>query len=66
MLCENAVAQQALKQALVWGTSAALSHKLTDDKKQKEMTPEEKKKNLKKLITTTAIGAGAGAAGSLL
>ncbi len=53
----------AAKQAAVWGLSSGLATKLTGEKPKSK---EEKKKELKKLGISGALGAAAGAAGTLL
>ncbi len=54
-----------LKQALVWGTGSIVGARLAKDKdSKKELLPEEKIKDKKKLIIQGLVGAAAGAAGS--
>lgn len=55
----------ALTQAAIWGTSAGMAHKFTQDKKPK-MTKEEKKKQLRNLLINVGAGAAAGATGAAL
>ncbi len=53
----------AAKQAAVWGLSSGLATKLTGDKPK---TKEEKRKELKKLGISAALGGAAGAIGTLI
>jgi len=53
----------AAKHAAVWGLSSGLATKLTGDKPK---TKEEKRKELKKLGISAALGGAAGAIGTLI
>lgn len=55
----------ALVQGAIWGASGLAAHKFTQDKKSKQMTPEEKKSNRNKMLATGLAGGAAGALGTL-
>jgi NADPH:quinone reductase-like Zn-dependent oxidoreductase len=65
LVCESfSPALRPLGQAAIWGLTGLAAHQLTKDKKTKEMTSEEKKKNIKNALISAAAGGLAGFLGS--
>ena len=62
----SAMGHAAVKQGITWGVGGALATKLTQDKKTKHMTPEEKKKARMNLLKTSLAGGAAGAVGTMI